>query len=146
MGRWLALAREEEKKSQTVISPTDETDKTPSLRVSSVLSVRGIGESENSLNVEAIEAGKVSSVLSVRQRSDSEKISPRAETANRKSAVVYDPARLQREADRRNAEAARSHSTDRFCRCGHLATFAWSDDAGRNVWICAECLPTRGRA
>ena len=59
---------------------------------------------------------------------------------------AYDPARLQREADRRNAEAARNHSTDRFCRCGHLATFAWPGDDGRDVWICDECAPTRGRA
>ena len=61
-------------------------------------------------------------------------------------AAAYDPGRLQREADRRNAEAARNHSTDRFCRCGHLATFSWSGNDGRDVWICAECLPTRGRA
>lgn len=59
---------------------------------------------------------------------------------------IHDPARLQREADRLNAEAARNHSTDRFCRCGHLAQFAWPGDNGRDVWICAECLPTRGRA
>lgn len=75
-----------------------------------------------------------------------EHILPPSRSDGRVSAVVYDPARLQREADRRNAEAARSHSTDRFCRCGHLATFAWPDDTGRDVWICAECLPTRGRA
>lgn len=76
----------------------------------------------------------------------SERISPPSRSDERVSAVAYNHARLQREADRRNAEAARSHSTDRFCRCGHLATFAWPDDAGRDVWICAECLPTRGRA
>jgi hypothetical protein len=60
--------------------------------------------------------------------------------------AAYDPERLQREADRRNAEAARNHSTDRFCRCGHLATFAWPGKAGRDAWACGECLPTRGRA
>jgi hypothetical protein len=59
---------------------------------------------------------------------------------------LYDPARLQREANRRNAEAARYHSTDRFCRCGHFGTFAWFGDDGREVWRCAECAPTRGRA
>lgn len=59
---------------------------------------------------------------------------------------TYDPERLQREADRRNAEAARNRSTDRYCRCGHLATFAWPGDDGRPVWICDECAPTRGVA
>lgn len=59
---------------------------------------------------------------------------------------IYDPARLQREADRRNAAAARDGITDRFCRCGHLAEFAWLDDDGRDVWICGKCLPTRARA
>lgn len=59
---------------------------------------------------------------------------------------AYDPARLQREADRRNAAASREAITDRFCRCGHLATFAWSGDDGRDVWVCAECLRARGRA
>lgn len=59
---------------------------------------------------------------------------------------TYDPARLQRDADRRNAAAARERITDRVCRCGHLATFAWPGNDGRDAWICAECLPTRGRA
>lgn len=59
---------------------------------------------------------------------------------------IYDPARLQREADSRNAAAARDGITDRFCRCGHLAEFAWLGDDGRDVWICGECLPVRGRA
>lgn len=59
---------------------------------------------------------------------------------------IFDPARLQREADRRNAATLRARLTDRFCRCGHLAEFAWLGDDGRDVWICGECLPTRGRA
>ncbi len=59
---------------------------------------------------------------------------------------AYDPARLQREADRRNATAARERITDRFCRCGHLAPFAWLGDDGREVWRCVECAPARGRA
>lgn len=146
MGRWLDLAREEEKKSQTVISHTDETDKTPSRPVSSVLSVRETGESEKFLTDGEIEAGRVSSVLSVRQRGKSEKISPSAETANRRPAVVYDPARLQAQADRRNREAARRWETDRFCSCGRLAALAWLDDHGREVWRCIECTPTWGRA
>lgn len=61
-------------------------------------------------------------------------------------AAAYDPVHLQREADRRNANAARDGITDRCCRCGHLAEFAWLGDDGRDVWICGECLPTRGRA
>lgn len=51
----------------------------------------------------------------------------------------------QREAGRRNAEAARNYSTDRYCRCGHLAEYAWPGNDGREVWICHECAPTRGR-
>lgn len=66
--------------------------------------------------------------------------------ANGSSPALYDPARLQREADRRNSSAAREGLTDRYCRCGHLATFAWPGNDGRDVWICAECLPTWGRA
>lgn len=52
----------------------------------------------------------------------------------------------QREADRRNADAVRAHSTDRFCACGALATFAWPDEDGREVWRCVECTPAWGRA
>ncbi|WP_292533818.1 hypothetical protein [Methylocystis sp.] len=59
---------------------------------------------------------------------------------------AYDPARLQCEADRHSAEAAHAGLTDRFCRCRRLATFAWPDDDGREVWRCLECTPTRGRA
>lgn len=59
---------------------------------------------------------------------------------------TYDPERLQREADRRNVAALRERITDRYCRCGHLATFAWPGDDGRPVWICDECAPTRGVA
>jgi hypothetical protein len=59
---------------------------------------------------------------------------------------LYDPEALQAGTDRRNAAAAREGITDRFCRCGHLATFAWPGDDGRDVWMCGECLPTRGRA
>lgn len=52
--------------------------------------------------------------------------------------ALYDPVGLQRAADERNADAARNHSTDRFCRCGRLATFAWRHD-GCDVWRCLEC-------
>lgn len=60
--------------------------------------------------------------------------------------LLYDPARLQREADRRNAAALRAGLTDAFCRCGHLAEFTWVGDDGREVWRCHECIPTLGRA
>lgn len=59
---------------------------------------------------------------------------------------TYDPVRLQREADRRNREAASRGETDRFCSCGRLAALAWPDDHGRDVWRCVECTPTWGRA
>lgn len=65
---------------------------------------------------------------------------------SRAFSASYDPARLQHEADRRNAAAARNYLTDRFCRCGHLAPFAWLGDDGREVWRCVECAPARGRA
>jgi hypothetical protein len=68
------------------------------------------------------------------------------ESLRSEGAAAYDPARLQREADRRNRKAASDGVTDRFCRCGHLATFAWPGDNGRDVWVCHECAPTRGCA
>lgn len=46
MGRWLKTAREAEKKSETLEGATDETDKTPSKEVLSVLSVRRMSVSE----------------------------------------------------------------------------------------------------
>jgi hypothetical protein len=52
----------------------------------------------------------------------------------------------QREADRCNAEARATGLTDRFCACGALATLAWPDDDGRDVWRCLKCGPVRGRA
>lgn len=36
--------------------------------------------------------------------------------------------------------------TDRFCRCGLMATFAYPDSAGRDIWRCLECLDAYGRA
>jgi hypothetical protein len=59
---------------------------------------------------------------------------------------LYDPARLQAQADRRNREAASRGETDRFCSCGRLAALAWLGDDGREVWRCIECTPTWGRA
>jgi hypothetical protein len=47
MGRWLAVAREAEKKSKTPGGDTDRTDKTIPHPVLSVLSVGGMGVSEN---------------------------------------------------------------------------------------------------
>ncbi len=59
---------------------------------------------------------------------------------------TYDPARLQREADRRNSAAVRDRVTDRWCACGRMATLAYPNSAGRNVWHCLECLDAYGRA
>jgi hypothetical protein len=52
----------------------------------------------------------------------------------------------QRDADRRIAAALRERSTDRWCSCGQLATFAWPDASGRDVWLCLDCVPVRGKA
>lgn len=78
--------------------------------------------------------------------SDSQNTPPSTTAKTAKTIPLFDPVALQRAADRRNAEAARNHLTDRFCRCGHLAEFAWPGDDGRDVWICQECAPTRGRS
>jgi hypothetical protein len=59
---------------------------------------------------------------------------------------TYHPAHLQEQADHRNSEAMHAGSTDRFCGCGALATLAWPDDDGRDVWRCLKCGPVRGRA
>jgi hypothetical protein len=60
------------------------------------------------------------------------------------AATLYDPIGLQRAADKRNAEAQHAQQTDRFCACGHLATFAWRRD-GRDAWRCLECTDAQGR-
>jgi hypothetical protein len=44
--------------------------------------------------------------------------------------------KLQREADRRNAQALRTGITDRWCACGGLARLAWLEGARREVWRC----------
>jgi hypothetical protein len=61
-------------------------------------------------------------------------------------APAFDRERLQREADRRNAEAVRKGSTDRWCACGSRATFAWPDGRRRDVWRCLDCGPVKGEA
>lgn len=58
---------------------------------------------------------------------------------------MFDSARLQREADRRNAVAMRDGTTDRWCVCGRLATLAWPDGEWREVWRCDDCASTAGR-
>jgi hypothetical protein len=60
--------------------------------------------------------------------------------------AVYEPVALQREANRRNADAQRMGLTDRWCACGARATFAWPDGRRRDVWRCLDCGPVRGRA
>jgi hypothetical protein len=61
-------------------------------------------------------------------------------------APAFTPERLQPVADRRNAEALRKGSTDRWCACGLLASCAWPDGRRREIWRCLECGPVRGRA
>jgi len=53
---------------------------------------------------------------------------------------------LQREADRRNIKAQREHLTDRYCRCGRLAEYAWSLEGRREIWRCVDCYPVKGHA
>jgi hypothetical protein len=62
------------------------------------------------------------------------------------TAPAFDPVALQRAADRRNIIATHEHSTDRWCACGRLASYAWSDDCGRDVWRCLDCGPVKGEA
>lgn len=65
MGRWLSLAREQEKKSKTEVCSGDKTDETPSARVLSVSSLPKMAVFENSgLAPEGDDEG-VSSVLSL---------------------------------------------------------------------------------
>jgi hypothetical protein len=52
---------------------------------------------------------------------------------------------LQREADRRNIKAQREHLTDRYCRCGRLAEYAWPLEGRREMWRCVDCYPVKGR-
>ncbi|MCQ4189041.1 hypothetical protein, partial [Methylocystis suflitae] len=77
-------------------------------------------------------------------KSDFRNTPPSTTAKTAKTHTAFDPAALQRKADRRNADAARNHSTDRYCACGRLATFAWRRD-GRDVWRCLECADAQGR-
>jgi hypothetical protein len=61
-------------------------------------------------------------------------------------APAFNRAALQREANRRNADAARMGLTDRWCACGARATFAWPDGLRREIWRCLDCGPVRGEA
>jgi hypothetical protein len=48
---------------------------------------------------------------------------------------------------RRNEEARRAGSTDRWCeRCGDYASNAWPAENGRERWLCTACAPTAGEA
>jgi hypothetical protein len=134
MGRWLTLAREDEKKSQTAIRHTDRTDKTPFQPVSSVLSACQSAESEKFMHDRGTAANSVSSVLSGRPTGKPEDYSSTVATP------LYDPARLQAAADRRNREAERNGLTDRFCSCGWAASTAWRV-AGQEIWTCEDCGP-----
>ena len=48
---------------------------------------------------------------------------------------------LQAVADKRNETARRAKRTDRWCRCGRLAEFAWPLEGRREVWSCLGCAP-----
>jgi len=74
------------------------------------------------------------------------RFSPKIVPATPPAHPVFDPAALQAEADRRNARAVREHSTARWCACGRLASLAWPDRYGREIWRCLECGPVEGRA
>lgn len=67
-------------------------------------------------------------------------------TSGTSSPALYSIIALQREADRRNAQAARNGLTDRWCACGRLARLAWPEGNRREVWRCDDCAPTVGRA
>ena len=53
---------------------------------------------------------------------------------------------LQAEADKRNMKAQSDHLTDRYCRCGRLAEYAWPLEGRREMWRCVDCYPVKGRA
>lgn len=77
---------------------------------------------------------------------DASDSSDKPDKSDKVGAAAYDPVRLQREADRRNARAAWDGITDRWCACGRFATFAWPGDDRRPVWRCLECGPAGGVA
>lgn len=77
--------------------------------------------------------------------SDFQNTPPSVTAKTAKTPTAFDPIALQREADRRNADASRNHLTDRFCSCGRLATFAWQDGRGQEIWRCLECTDTKRR-
>ena len=53
---------------------------------------------------------------------------------------------LQAEADKRNINAQHERLTDRYCRCGRLAEYAWPMDGRREMWRCVDCYPVKGHA
>jgi hypothetical protein len=60
---------------------------------------------------------------------------------------IFNAEALQREADRRNWEAAEARLTDRYCACGTLATVAVGrfkrspgNPEGVARWLCIECF------
>jgi hypothetical protein len=153
MGRWLEAVRRDEKNTKTPLGGTDKIDETIRDGVLSVLSVRQLSVSENfSSEGETAPGGSVSFVSSVSEGFREKKSEPSAVEIRREVALspvaplAHNPGRLQAEADWRNEKAAREHSTDRWCTCGQLASYAWPDGRRREIWRCLDCGPVKGEA
>jgi hypothetical protein len=132
MGRWLEAVRRDEKNTKTPSGGTDKTDETIGGGVLSVLSVHQMSISENFSNEgETAPGGSVSFVSAANEDFHDKNSEPSAFEIRREvaSSLVVSPpcdrARLQAEADRQNEKAVRERSTDRWCACGRLASYAW---------------------
>lgn len=124
MGRWLDSLRDEEKKHENA-------------HVANLQNPQNLSDE----GFEGFEGG-VTGVFAKKNPSGE----PGAAAADEARAPLLDPKHLQREADRRNADTVRAHSTDRWCACGQLATFARPTGPGRENWRCLECVPMQGSA
>lgn len=123
MGRWLAVAREAEKKSKTPETGPDKTDETLRTGVLSVLSVPQSGKSGKFLPSTSTSGGKVSSVLSATDLAVSENSRP--------------------------GKPAAGPPIHRCAVCGALACHGrgWTLQAPERArWYCSACAPTAGRA
>lgn len=112
---------------KTPTSPTDKTDKSPSV---SLVSNQG----------EGISTARPPSVSFVGSQGG------RSWRGDADGCTVIDIAahltRAQRIADQNNIEAARQGHTDRWCRCGDYASRAWPIK-GREIWLCPKCEKER---
>ena len=71
---------------------------------------------------------------------------PTVPTRTRGTSGTFNWVLLQTEADKRNINAQHNRLTDRYCRCGRLAEYAWPLDRRREIWRCNWCLDTSGKA